>query len=109
MFCALNFCADFRFVIFGIPCCQKWDSGKSQKSCADDFFFFSSKRLIKSPKTSKLAAIPVEGMLAFTTVVTNSGCAFVFLGNTGRSHSSLEQDNHLVRGSYQRRGRVVII
>ena len=73
-------------------------------------FSLASKRLIKS---SKLAAIPVEGMLAFITagctVVTNSRCAFVFLGNTGRSHSSLEQDNHLVRGSYQRRGRVVII
>ena len=109
MFCALNFCADFRFVIFGIPCCQKWDSGNPRKAAPMNFSFFSSKRLIKSSKTSKLAAIPVEGMLAFTTVVTNSGCAFVFLGNTGRSHSSLEQDNHLVRGSYQRYGRVVII
>ena len=73
----------------------------------------ASKRLIKSSKTSKLAALPVKGTLALITarctVVTNSGCAFVFLGNTGRSHSSLEQDNHLVRGSYQRRGRVVII
>ena len=76
-------------------------------------FSLASKRLIKSTTISKLAAIPVEGTLAFITagctVVTNSRCAFVFLGNTGRSHSSLEQDNHLVRGSYQRRGRVVII
>ena len=43
--------------------------GNPRKAAPMNFSFFSSKRLIKSSKTSKLAAIPVEGTLAFTTVV----------------------------------------